>query len=865
MAGRVRRHANAACALIVAVALLLVLGAGFSSIPALGVVLDPGRGIWASASAGLTATSQTLRLAGLRAPVTVSFSPAGLAAITAPTNRDLFLADGFVTASFRFTQMDLERRLGEGRLAQLDGRPLLASDRFELRLGLLRTARAEWAATPRTSPAGQALLAYAQGVNDWLAATAASHQWPVLDELTGARPRRWTPVDSLVIQEVLTQQLDFGTSPLDYALLDRTLGANLTMKWFAVQAVTATARQPYDPGPYRDRAPVPFPAPNANASVLAGVVTAAAAQRAGSRHQLGAGGRISARAAVAASSILAGLRGLPAGEQHVHPDSNAWAADGPAVAGGGAMLAGDPHLQLTLPSDWYQVSLRSPGYDVTGASLPGIPAVVLGRNAHIAWSITDAQNQSTLFYRERTAKSHPGEYFWNGQWRAMRKVHYSIPVHGSASVPLTVDLTVHGPVLTMTGQTTSVDWMGDLPSADLAAILRIDQAASFASFRAALRQWGAPAENFAYADDRGNIGIVGAGYYPQVPAGASPWLPLPGTGSADVTGTIPVAEIPQVYDPPGHVVVTANQRPVTGSYPYYLGTSMNFDPGYRPAEIRQFLSQHPALTRADFARLQGNVVDQLAVALVPSLLRALAAGQLTAIQHTASQLLAGWNGAMAEQSAAATLWWAFLRDYLAGVFQPWWTAKKVPAHLDPNALSLSDYPIPLLEDLQQWTISDPANSAFSPPGGPVREAGQVMRTAFGQAVSQLARRLGPVPSSWRWARLHRRSIPSLTGAAALGIGPYPSGGDPRTVDAADGGMDSSFGPSWRLIVDWTGPHQAVAEAVYPGGQSGNPASPWYQNLMSYWRHGRYLSLPAATADQADARVWTLRPGLAVGS
>ena len=245
------------------------------------------------------------------------------------------------------------------------------------------------------------------------------------------------------------------------------------------------------------------------------------------------------------------------------------------------MLAGDPHLPQTLPSVWYQAALSAPGLAVTGVTVPGLPGVLIGHNAHVAWSLTDVQNQATLFYTEQTSPARRGQYFWRGAWRPMRQVHYTIPVRGGAPVPLTVDLTVHGPVMTRAGQTTSVDWMGNIPSPDLAVLLAIDKAANFAQFRAALAAWRAPAQNFVYADDHGNIGAISAGYYPLVRHG-DPWLPLPGTGADDVAGVIPYRAVPQVYDPPGHVVATANQRPVGPSYPYYLGTTADFfDPGYR--------------------------------------------------------------------------------------------------------------------------------------------------------------------------------------------------------------------------------------------------------------------------------------------
>ncbi len=322
------------------------------------------------------------------------------------------------------------------------------------------------------------------------------------------------------------------------------------------------------------------------------------------------------------------MNALPAGQVHAYPDSNAWAANGPAVAGGRSMLAGDPHLPQTIPSIWYQVALSAPGYAVSGVSVPGLPGVLLGHNQHIAWSLTDTQNQAALFYTERTSRSRPGQYFWDGAWRRMRQVHYTIAVRGGAAQRLTVDLTVHGPVMTQAGQTTSVDWMGNVPSPDLAVLLAINTAHDWAQFHAALAHWRAPTQNFVYADDRGHIGAISAGYYPVVRRG-QPWLPMPGTGADDVAGVIPYAAVPQAYDPPGHVLATANQRPVGPSYPYYIGTSANFfDPGYRASQIYASLQSRPGIARhgmtpASFAAVQTSLADPLAGRVLPRLRAAL--------------------------------------------------------------------------------------------------------------------------------------------------------------------------------------------------------------------------------------------------
>ncbi|MBO0776883.1 MAG: penicillin acylase family protein, partial [Actinobacteria bacterium] len=546
----------------------------------------------------------------------------------------------------------------------------------------------------------------------------------------------------------------------------------------------------------------------------------------------------------AAASLLAQVSALPTGQLHRYPDSNAWAANGPAVAGA-SMLAGDPHLPQTLPSIWYQAALSAPGLSVTGVTVAGLPGVLLGHNRHIAWSLTDTQNQATLFYTERTSKARPGQYYWRGAWRRMRQARYTIPVRGGRPARLTVQLTVHGPVMTRAGQTTAVDWMGNVPSPDLTAMLGVSRASSFAQFRAALAAWHAPTQNFVYADDRGHIGAIAAGYYPVVRHG-DPWLPMPGTGADDVAGVIPYAAVPQVYDPPGHLVVTANQRPVTASYPYYIGTSADFfDPGYRAAEITSLLAGHRRMAAGAFAAAQTSVTDSLAAQIVPRLLAALHGRRLTARQHAAAALLRGWHGDMTATSAAASVWWTFWSDYLSAVFRPWWRAAAVPVRQDRSGLGAGPGQASLDEDLQAWTLTGPGNAAFTRPGGQRRTAPQVMRRAFKAAVAHLAARLTGAPASWTWGRLHSRRFASVTGADALGYGPRPSGADPWTVNAAGGGLVSHQGPSWRMIVTWTGRSAARGEGVYPGGQNENPASSWYADQVPDWWAGRYLPMPPA--------------------
>ena len=868
---------------MVSALLLGVLGFGYGAIPALGPVLDPGRGAWTSAYGGQPVSSQRLHVPGLNGPVTVSYTKQGLASISAGSTHDVFLALGYVHAKFRLSELDAERRLGEGRLAQLAGPGDLSSDEFELRLGLLRTARNEWAQT--TGPSRSALIAYSQGINDDIAEVRASGDWPALFSLTGQYPSDWTPVDSLVVQGVLTQELDYTTGPLDMALIDKSLGSARTAAWFPVTAVNT--QTPYDPGPYV-KLPLSPLAPDAASSVPAANTQAsdatasltAAVTPAGSQGSGGGSGdprtRSGESSAVAkgAASVLAQLSQLLPTQTHHYPDSNAWAANGPAVKGGGALLGGDPHLPQTLPSVWFEVSLSAPGYQAAGVSVPGMPGVLLGHNKNIAWSLTDTQNSATFYYKERVRGS---QYYYKGQWRPLTVLHYSIPVRGGATRQLTVRITAHGPIMSQAGQTMAVDWMGNVPSGDLGALLAVNTAADFSQFKTALASWHAPTQNFVYADAAGNIGVFAPGFYPQVPAGCQPWLPMNGAGGCDIDGVIPQAAVPQAYDPPSHLIATDNQRPVDADYPYYVGTAYDFyDPGYRAAHAYAALRAAEPLTADSIARLQNDVTDPLAVRLLPAVRTALSSAGLSGADKDAAALLTSWDGSMEQGSAAASLWWTFWNDYLTTVFNPWWKSAKVPVSKDRIDLAAGPGIAPLAEDLEAWTLGDQSNAAFPGPSGHGPGSAQAAITAaFKKTVSRLSSKLGGEPASWTWGRLHSRSFPSITGSDGLGYGPRPAGGDPYTEDAADGGLNAKTGPSWRMIVSldpsgsqpvfvgsWTAAGyfctgSAIhAFGVYPGGQSENPASPWYDNLVPLWWNGQYLSIPDP-GSTAGAVTWRL--------
>ena len=849
---RALRFVNLTAAIVVTVGILYLAFFGAGPLPALGPAFNPLTGAWTMA-ADAQVHSETLDIAGLRQPVTVIFERDGTAHIVAQTDDDLFVAIGYVQARFRLFQMDLLRRQGEGRLSEVVGKAALDSDRFELQLGLLRTAQQEWdnglGGFGLTRRESAALVDFSRGVNDRIAEAESNHTLDVMFTLLGYQPRPWTPVDSLVVKGDMTQTLNFTDTPLVMALLNKSLGTDLTTEWFPIQA--PNAQSPYDPGPYPRSAPV-------TPICIGGALCPTAA--------------VSDGEAAAASDVLQRLAALPPGLVATGGDSNNWAVAGSRSASGGALMAGDPHLHLTLPSIWFQMTMDSPGYHASGVSIPGTPVVLIGHNQHVSWSLTDAQNQQTFYYLEHEDKSHPGQYEWQGSWRAYDSVGYDIPVKGGATQHLTVKLSVHGPVITQRGQTTSVWWAGNLPSQDLEVLLGLDQASDWQQFRDALRGWYSPTHNFVYADDKGNIGMISAGYYPQVPAQARPWLPMPGTGEADVTGTIPYDLIPQVYDPPSGIVWSANQRQVTDSYPYYIGTTSNFfDPGYRADEIHRVLTPPapacpalnastcgPKFTAGDMMALQTDTRDYLASQIVPVLIQSLSVEQLSPREATALDLLKGWDYHMDVSSAAATLWWTFWQSYLSETFDPWWKSRHVPVSRTESGASTATTQLDdaLSQDLEAWTLGDPVNRAFSAPGAGERNAMDVMRKAFHTTVANLGKQLGSDPRSWTWGRVHQRELENLAQISGLSYGPAPDRGDAFTPLAAPD-FPSTHGPSWRMVVDWgTG----TFSGVYPGGQSENPASAWYTDRVQTWWDGLYSPmLTAGEAATAGGTVtWTLR-------
>ncbi|MDI3299304.1 MAG: penicillin acylase family protein [Bacillota bacterium] len=876
-------------ALALLAALLLPLG----PLPPLGPTFNPTRGVLAQAWQPVPGR---LQLPGLRRPVVVDFDRWGVPHVFAQNDHDLFMAQGYLTARERLLEMELIRRQSEGRLAEILGPAALPSDELQLALGLWRTAQASARRIARQEPGiyGE-LQAYADGVNAWIRQASGNGRLPALFRLLGFRPAAWTVADSLVVQAFMAEDLAFSTAPLDRAVITAKLGPARAGSLF--RTVALNPQFPYDPGPYPPaeppdraalaRALLPF-APGAGVGGLSALAPAGSPEagagpgaalpdRVAASLWLGVGQAVKAALAAGPMSgaVAAGLS-----------NSNNWVVDGTLTASGKPLLAGDPHLALTLPSIWYEVQLEAPDLHVYGVSIPGTPGVVIGHNRDVAWSLTNVQNQQSFYYLERTDPAHPDAYLHGGRWLRFSDYTVEIPVKGGAPRRLSLRWTVHGPVLPaglpgfppLPGKVVSLAWTGDLFSDDFAALDGLMRARNAADVRGALRLWGSPTQNFAYATTQGDIGIVSAGYYPLVGAG-QPWLPLDGADPAqDWQGLIPYDRVPQAADPPGHFLFTSNQREVGAGYPYYIGTADDgFDAGYRAATVQAWLADpaHRPLTLQRMAELQSSQLDGLALRMVPVLVAAVRSdpGASPALRQ-AADLLAAWDGTMAAGEAAPAIWWSWLRHYVQDTYGPWWQAsglERLPGFsLKDFQPAQSGWKAVLLENLEVMTTAPVGSAAYRAaayPGGsdrswffdPVQQTDrsrqEVMLQALGEALAELRARLGDDPARWRWGDLHQRLIPSLTQRAALGRGPFATGGDAFTVDVS-GGEPSTHGPSWRMIADLS--DLGRSWGVFPGGESGDPTSPHYADQLPLWREDRYKELLFPGQPMPEAGAWAVR-------
>lgn len=724
----------------------------------------------------------------LSAPVQVYRDRWGVPHIYAQDTDDLFFAQGYVHAQDRLWQMEFQRRAGHGRLAEVLGEAALESDRFFRTLGTSRAAGRDWERLDEASRA--ALKAYAAGVNAFI----ESHRsrLPVEFALLAFEPEPWQPLDSLVWGKMVAWSQGFNwPTELLRAKLIAALG----------EARTAELAPPYS-----GDAPLILPPEATGYAALADATLPD----------------------LLWGPSLGGKPGL---------GSNSWVVDGALTASGHPLLANDPHMPLGLPGLWYEVGLHGGDYDVAGFSLPGAPGVVIGHNAHIAWGLTNALADTQDLYLERLNPANPRQYEYQGQWLDVTLIREEIVVKGRPEPEvLEVRLTRHGPLLNdvVGGLETPVAlrWTGLDGSSLFQAVLRLNRAADWPSFRAALADWTALPQNLVYADVDGNIGYQLAGRVP-IRAQGQGLVPVPGwTGEYEWLGDVPFEELPHALNPPSHYIVTANNKIVADDYAHFL--SVEWAAPYRARRISDLLRADNRHTPESFRTIQADVYALPAETLMPYLLALEPEGWLQ--ERVFRDFLRRWDYRLPPESGAAAVFQAFYQRLVEATF-----ADELGAELFREYLVYGDAHQQALAHI----LPNESNSWFDDVTTPGRETrDDVMRRALALAMDDIGRYHGDMHLTWHWGDMHRVTfIHQPLGESGFALlkrlvnrGSYPIGGSPFTVNAETfdftAPFDVVYGPACRQIVDLGDLDDSRFQVST--GQSGQPFHRHYADQVRPW-------------------------------
>lgn len=767
--------------------------------------------------------SGTVALPGMSASVQVIRDKWGVPNIYAQNDRDLLMAQGYVHAQDRLWSMYYSVLTASGTLSSVVGEPALDYDRVLRTLGLRRAAEAEWATME--PEAKELLQAYADGVNGFLAANRG--RLPIEFTVLGFDPPEWTPVDSLAYGYMTSLNLA-GNYRLEFlrARLIAEIGAEKTRDLLP----------PYDPSK-----PLIIPDEAQGYSWMRDV----------------------------------GFAGFDAVDSYLGEygplwGSNNWVVAGSRTTTGRPILAGDTHMNLYLPSIWYMNGLHGGRFNVTGFTLPGVPAVLFGHNEQIAWAVTNLNpDVQDLYIEKLDNRASPTRYEFDGEWHDLEIIRDTIEVKGAEPVPLNIYLTRHGPIINdvvadmAEAEPMAFQWAVVGDSQLFPSILRLNTASNWGEFREALRSWRMPGQNFVYADVAGNIGYQMTSQIPIRAPQHDGLVPVPGwTGEYEWLGFIPYDELPSAYNPPEGFIATANNKVVGDDYPYRI--TEEWDPGYRAQRIVELLAANDRMDMAASAAIQGDTYSLPAAAIQPFMVKIAPTDEAEA---AAIAELQGWDLHFEADQVAASLfqaWYWFIfqntiaddmsedmsNDYLAGQYE-----RHGRFHIAAMERIIQDNNNPWFDDKRT-----PA----------VETRDEIMQKSLGDALAWLRENYGDSMSGWRWGEMHRlRHVNLLARSgnplfiALYYVPPIPMRGENFTINTGTFTFDEPFsvihGVSQRQIIDM-GDFDTM-QAIHSTGQSGLVRHPNRTDMIEMWEQVQFLPMyfSRERVEASAANILTLTP------
>jgi len=754
------------------------------------------RGLLAQMSRSrLPQTNGTLNMAGLSDSVEIIRDRWGIPHIYVESTADLFYAQGFVHAQDRLFQMELNRRTAAGRLSELFGEIALDTDRFVRTFGFNRLGRADW--ENAAFEVKEMLSAYAAGVNAFM--NHPSCKIPLEMRLLNYKPEPWKPEDSNIFTRLMIWKLS-------HAWQGEIVRAEILEKVGMEHALELDIHYPLE-NPVTLPEGIEFNALDPDGS----------------------------------------LRKIPGPFLNRGQGSNEWVIAPSRSETGHAVLCNDMHLELGVPSLWYEVHLNGPGIYVSGVSLPGMPSVLVGHNNRIAWGMTLAFTDAEDLFVEQIDGQEPPRYLHKDEWQTAEIIEEQIKVKGVQDPFIErVLVTNHGPVISdrvkYQNKMVSVQSMALQPSPTLEGWYRLNKAQNWDDFVEAMRLIEAPQLNVAYADVDDNIGYWVTGKVP-VRAKGDGSIPVPGwSGEYEWVGEVPFEEMPHALNPERAYILNCNNKITPKGYPHFLGSVwMN---GYRAQRLTELIESRNKCSIQDHRDLQ---MDLKCIPGLELVTRLDGISEPDKDIQLAMRLLQEWDGYLTPESVGGTVYEVVRYMLIRELLTPALGEELVTRVMGGAGAH------PLLATVQEFyghdttillrLLDNPASWWVQQAGG--REP--AIQRSLKDAIVWLRKTLGADESQWVWGKLHTTT---LTHALSLqkpfdqvfDRGPFPIGGDTDTAMQTAMLPDKPYAnkvwaPSFRQIIDMG--DLSKSQAIFPPGQSGHLASPHYDDLIQPWLAGEY--------------------------
>jgi penicillin amidase len=802
------------------VVLAMLLFVGFRPVgrlPAMGRFLDPWCGVWSVATTAHLPTHAEAGVPGLADSVLVLYDDRDVPHIFASSPEDAARALGYVVARDRLFQLDLQARAPAGTLTELFGAQALPLDREMRRLGLPQSADREFAEMDATSETYRTLVAYADGVNAWIE-RLGRRDLPLEYHLLAVRPARWKPVNTLYLMRRMGHMLAYSSDEFRRERVAALVGEEAADALFPVES---PIQEPVQPGageyPRVDGTPLPPPGePSSDAVPLV-------------------------------------ARGLHDGERT--PASNNWAVAPAKSATGHALLEGDPHLLLTLPSIWYEAHTVVPdALDVYGVTFTGSPSIIIGFNRDVAWSFTTNTADVTDYYAEELDDpERPTRYRMDGEWHPLEgRVEEYRGRRGEVLAADTLYATHRGPIVWRDGRALSMRWTVLEDRGTIDAVYRATTAASVDEWLRTMEVYLAPSQTAVVADRAGNIAIRALGRFPIRPGDGRGDRVFDGTTSAsDWVDWWPAERQPFALNPQQGYVASANQQPIDPAEDdAYLG--VHWFPPWRAMHINRLLRELETVTPEDMQRFQTDPGSARADRFVPWFLaatrRLTQAGRDPARLVAAAALLAEWDRRYTRENTRAVLFELAmdeLEDRAWDELVPPGEGEELSPRRVATPMESVLYRLLYDEHSAWWDVRATADV--------VEDRDLVLGESLAAALERATDRYGdPSGEGWRWEEIRHANIYHLLRLRSLSALGLPVQGGPSTLSPSSGG--GVWGASWRQVVE-LGP-EVTARVIYPGGQAGNPVSPRYNNRVTKWQHGQLDTalVPATPAELPAERV-----------